>query len=251
MEVKLINYTSDALELLLGTKQTRLRGADPSTMSAEEKKDHFSYMLDTIKSSFEFVDYVFEISGVSKNCTHQLVRTRHASYQQEAGRALDLTGNGAVVPQGLTEEQSRKVMDAYADADAYYQELLAMGVARQDARAVLPSNLHTSIKAKYDLRCLSEMAKLRLCFRAQGEYQQVFRRMRELVIEVHPWAEPLLQVHCVALGTCAFPRWGKAECPVYDPRMDLDSFKQEVSAKFWGIKELVQANPVAHGGKAM
>src|ERR1700688_3670393 len=91
MKVKLIRVTPNALELLVGTKTTRMRGKSPGEMDEHELYDHFSYMLDTIRSPFEFVDYVFEISGVSKNFTHQLVRTRTGAYQQETSRPLEVT----------------------------------------------------------------------------------------------------------------------------------------------------------------
>jgi len=36
--------------------------------------------------------------------------------------------------------------------------------------------------------------------------------MVNAVVAIHPWAEPLLKVHCVKYGICAFPRYDK--CPV-------------------------------------
>lgn len=272
MKVSLISVTPNAWELLLGTKSTRMRGQDPSTMTEEEKWAHWEYMLDTIKSPFEFVDYIFEIEGVSKNFTHQFVRTRTGAYQQETSRALDMTGNETIMPDNLDEQQQRLFWDAVADADAHYQQLLAAGVQLQDARAILPSNMATKIKAKFNLRTLSETAKTRLCARTQGEYQKVFRAMRELVVTQHPWADPLLQVACAATGQCAFPRWGSAivgpsgsvqkdasiewagyhyQCPHYDSRMDLTQLKKEVRLKFWSAEEIAQANPVAKNGVSM
>ncbi|MFL9694685.1 FAD-dependent thymidylate synthase, partial [Aeromonas veronii] len=68
-----------------------MRGQDPATMTEAEKLDHWKYMLDTIRSPFEFVDFIFQIEGVSKNFTHQLVRTRTGAYQQETSRALEIS----------------------------------------------------------------------------------------------------------------------------------------------------------------
>lgn len=272
MKVTLKSFTQGALELLVGTKTTRMRGKSPEDMTPDELYDHFQYMLDTIKSPFEFVDYIFHIEGVSKNFTHQLVRTRTGAYQQETSRALEV---GQIVrpsafnhnPDGTLSSLGIIWDDAVADANASYQDLLANGAQLQDARALIPSNMETAIDAKFNLRTLSDMAKNRLCARTQGEYQEVFRAMRSLVLEVHPWAEPLLQVHCVATGTCAFPRWGSAvvahavfrghshapvfQCPHYDPRMDLTTAKAEYRVKFWSATEMAQANPIANGGKSM
>jgi flavin-dependent thymidylate synthase len=277
MKVVLKSYTQNALELLVGTKTTRMRGKSPEEMSNEELYDHFQYMLDTIKSPFEFVDFIFHIEGVSKNFTHQFVRTRTGAYQQETSRALEV--GEVITPENFEEggELFNLFQDGVADANAHYKKLIAAGAQLQDARAVIPSNMATVIDAKFNLRTLSDMAKLRLCARTQGEYQEVFRAMRKLVLDIYPWAAPLLEVHCVATGTCAFPRWGGApkdsdgkvfknmadamfnstaanigfQCPHYDPRMDLAQLKKEVRVKFWSREEIAQANPVASGGKSM
>jgi flavin-dependent thymidylate synthase len=279
MTVKLISYTPNALELLVGTKTTRIRGKTPGEMDEHELYDHFAYMLDTIKSPFEFVDYIFEIDGVSKNFTHQLVRTRTGAYQQESSRALEQNAYDTVWPEAfkfkIGDESgnplARLWCDALADAGANYKQLLAAGAELQDARAVLPSNMSTVIKAKFNLRTLSDMAKVRLCARTQGEYQTVFRDMREAVLAVHPWADPLLQVACVATGQCAFPRWGgfrkepklkdlfegrelenvKYQCPHFRPWMDLSKQKEELRVSFWSREEIAQANPVAKDGKSV
>jgi flavin-dependent thymidylate synthase len=268
MKVKLISVTPNALELLVGTKTTRMRGEQPEEMTEAELHDHFQYMLDTIKSPFEFVDYIFEITEVSKNFTHQFVRTRTGAYQQETSRALEVDAFATIEPEAFTKDDPmhRLFQDAISDAQANYRQLLAAGAELQDARAVLPSNMPTAIKAKFNLRTMSDMAKNRLCARTQGEYQRVYREMRRLVLEQHPWADPLLQVHCVATGTCAFPRWGSEvveakgpehdqtwvyRCPHYDHRMNLTRLKNEVRMKFWSREEIAQANPVAVNGKSM
>lgn len=282
MQVTLKSYTPNALELLVGTKTTRMRGKSPSEMTQDELYDHFQYMLDTIKSPFEFVDYIVHIEGVSKNFTHQLVRTRTGAYQQETSRALEVKAFDTVRPaafewpaiEGGAEDNPQRLLasmwdDAMADADANYKSLIEAGAELQDARAALPSNMPTVIDAKFNLRTLSDMAKVRLCARTQGEYQHVFREIRRLILEIHPWAAPLLDPHCVATGTCAFPRWGSKvvfdpidpaggmqkaahyQCPHYDKRMDLTEAKREYRVKFWSRDEIAQANPVAKDGKSM
>jgi flavin-dependent thymidylate synthase len=251
MKVKLISHTQNALELLVGTKTTRIRGKRPEDMTEAEMYDHFQYMLDTIRSPFDFVDYIFELNGVSKNMTHQLVRTRAGAYQQESSRAVEV--NEIVQPEAFDHDTNEQLFeiwhDAVADADAAYKELLTAGAAMQDARAILPSNFATNIKAKFTLRTLSDMAKVRLCVRTQGEYQDAFRLMREEVLKIHPWADPLLQVSCVATGQCAFPRFGRVSCKFYRPWMDLRNQQEELRKVFWAT-ERTTSNPVAKDGKS-
>lgn len=249
MKIKLVSVTPNAWELLLGTKSTRMRGQDVSLMSESEKLEHWKYMLNTIRSPFEFVDYIFELEGVSKNFTHQLVRTRTGAYQQETSRALDMSGNGTVMPDNFEgdEELQRLFFDAVADAQCSYNKLIDAGAQLQDARSILPSNMETKIMAKFNLRTLSDMATNRLCVRTQGEYQEAFRLMRALILAEHPWADSLLQPACVARGQCAFPRYGKESCTFWRPWMDLEAQKEELRIAFWS-SDLVQNNPVAENG---
>lgn len=255
MKVSLISYTPDALNLLLGTKNTRLsHDDDPATWSDEKRKEHLAYMLGTIKSSWEFVDYVFHIEGVTRAFTHQLVRTRTGSYAQEAMRVIDASDHEVARPPKV--DGNRAESEVWCRTVEFtmhgYSELLKMGVAPQDARGLLPTNITTSIKAKFNLRTLHETAKLRMCTRAQGEYQDVFREMRQRVIEVHPWAKDFLDVYCASHGTCAFPRYGKAECPLYKhvlPQEQLEAIREKVRAA--ADTERYEASPVAKDGKAM
>ena len=126
------------------------------------------------------------------------------------------------------------------------------GVPAQDARGVLPTATLTSIVAKFNLRTLHEMAKVRLCTRTQGEYQEAFREMRRRVIEVHPWVAEhrFIEVACVSDGICAFPRFGRTQCKFYAPWMDRDAEKAALHAVFWASEKQV-AVPVARDGKTM
>ncbi len=251
MKVTLISHTPDALNLLLRTKNTRLSNADdPATWSDERRAEHLAYMRDTIKSSWEFVDYTFNIEGVTRVFTHQLVRTRTGSYAQQSLRVVDASDFPIQLPESVAKAGVRAPwLEAETIVRGAYRELLAGGVPAQDARGLLPINVESDIIAKFNLRTLHDTAKLRLCTRTQGEYQDVFREMRRLVIEVHPWAEEFLEVHCVATGTCAFPRYGKVECPVYDPAMDNSAVRERARKVFWAVRH--EAAPVARDGKAM
>lgn len=216
MKVTLISHTPDALTLLLRTKNTRLGFAeDPATWTEEKRLEHLAYMKDTIKSSWEFVDYTFQIEGVTRAFTHQLVRTRSGSYAQESQRTVDVSDHDYLVPESLysmDDGVSQTYIGAMNNALGDYQTLIESGVHPQDARGVLPTNLHTSIVAKFSLRTLHEMAMVRLCTRTQGEYQRVFKAMKAAVEALHPWTEPFIRVACAQSGVCIFPRY--TECPI-------------------------------------
>lgn len=263
MKVTLISYTSDALELLLYTKNTRLQGEmslrDIKKQTEDWKMQHLSYMLDTIKSSWEFVDYVFEITGVSRAFTHQLVRTRNASYAQQAQRAVDVSGADYISPpmHKYDDQLLAKYEYAMEEAIGQYSILVEEGMERQDARGVIPTNVATNIIMKANLRTLHQMAEIRLCTKAQGEYQTVFRAMKAEVVKVHPWASEFIKVFCANHGTCCFPR--HTECPIQrytynapnhrtSHHITLNMIETEHD-KLVGENQS-EANPIAVGGRA-
>lgn len=255
MNVNLISHTPNALELLLGTKNTRLaHNEDVATWSPEKKAEHLAYMRDTIKSSWEFVDYVFEITNVTRSFTHQLVRTRTGAYAQESQRTVDVRDHQFMIPEAVAANSF--ALNGWMAIDkaikTFYARMVDSGIPVQDARDILPSAVCTSIKAKFDLRTLHEMAKVRLCSRTQGLYQDVFREMRAAVLAVHPWVgeHRFLEVACVSTGQCAFPRYGKKSCRFYRPWMDLTAQQEVLHSEFWSSAQQV-AVPVARDGKTM
>lgn len=241
MQVKLINYTQNALETLLYTKNTRLQAAatieDVKSWPEEKKLKELDYMLKTIQSSWEFVDYTFEITGVSRAFTHQFVRTRQGSYAQQSQRTVDMSeAFDFVMPASVnplddfsrSEDEINHLLhvetifnDFKDETERAYKELIKNNVAPQDARSILPTNTATNIIAKFDLRTLSDMAKKRLCTRTQGEYQEIFKAMKAAVVEVHPWAEKFIRVYCSAVGVCQFPNY--KECPIKPDIFNPDS----------------------------
>ena len=246
MKVKLISYTEQALELLIYTKEARLSGGntllDIKEWPEEKKLEHLAYMLKTIKGAFEFVDYTFEIIEVSRAFTHQLVRTRTASFQQESLRAVDARTAGYSGPRNAKYDKA-----AISSFEAY-GDLVDSGVPIQDARGILPIATHTGILMKANLRTLSTMAEHRLCTRTQGEYQEVFKRMKAEVIAIHPWAEPLLNAHCVQHGVCCFPNYDK--CPVQPFTIHYTEAKREKIKQRWSETDH-HSNPVAKDGRTM
>ncbi|MCK5026340.1 MAG: FAD-dependent thymidylate synthase, partial [Nanoarchaeota archaeon] len=240
-EVKIVNYTADALDLLIYTKSGRLATGttldEIKSWSYEVKMDHLDYMMDTIKSSFEFVDYVFEIKNVSRAFTHQLVRTRTASFQQQSQRTVDARDFTF-----LNIEDNPLYEIAAVNSLEIYGKLIDKGMPVQDARGILPTAIHTSIFMKANLRTLSQMAELRLCKRTAGEYQEVFKMMVDRVLLIHPWAEPLLKVFCIKYGICAFPRYYK--CPIRKYCHDPNEYRYLIEAA-WKKTDHI-ANPIAN-----
>ena len=219
MKVTLINYTPDALDTLIFTKSTRLTMhaglmEEIAAWPLEKKMAELEYMRNTIASSWEFIDFIFMIEGVSRAFTHQLVRHRvGVAFAQQAQRAVDMSGFEYITgPSISTPAQKGEYKAAMDDISNTYNKLLASGVNKQDARGVLPTNISTNICFKANLRTLSDMGLTRLCTKSQGEFQDVFRAIREEVMKVYPWTDGFIRVHCAKWGVCKFPTF--VGCPV-------------------------------------
>jgi flavin-dependent thymidylate synthase len=235
-KVSLISFTKDAEDLLIFSKNTRLKMEASSfenmkDMPEEEKKAQLEYVFGTISSSWEFVDYVFLIEGVTRAFTHQLVRHRvGTSFAQQTMRAVDMSG----FPYAATGDalDNDVYHDTMHEINRGYQKMINEGMHPQDARGVLPTNITTNILFKANLRTLSGIMNIRMCVKAQGEFQDVAREMRQRIIEVHPWAEKVLQVNCVQHLTCAFP--GYQECDIKNNLLpNLGDEEREIIKKHW------------------
>ncbi len=188
---------------LIFSKNTRLDMASPKhsleeiedAMSDKGIKEQVEYVSKTIPSSWEFIDYTFLVKDVSRAFTHQLVRTRVASFAQQTLRTVRLSDKtsyhkGASVEQ--SEEAERIFDDQVAAAFECYGRLLEKGVRIEDARGVLPIATKTNILVKMNLRTISEISLKRSSPRVQEEYRQFVRLLISAVKEVHPWAEAFL-----------------------------------------------------------
>ncbi len=199
MKVTLISTTPEAKELLIFTKSTRLT-MSPGLMDEirawpeEKKMAELEYMANTIPSSWEFVDYVFMIEGVSRAFTHQFVRSRQGSYAQQTMRVLNMGEYDYVYTDRVRNDiQARGIVDIVNENIRLgYNKLIELGLPAEDARGILPTNISTNIVAKFNLRAFVDLAKSRTGGRTQGEYQKVMNAMVDAVLAVHPWAEKFL-----------------------------------------------------------
>ena len=228
MNVTLINYTYRADDLLIFTKQTRLT-LSPSLLyeiemwPQERKLQELQYMAQTIPSSWEFVDYVFLVEGVSRAYTHQQVRTRAGSYAQQTMRVNNMAEFDYVFTERnqanpLAMKILRRVLDAIRSG---YTELIELGHPTEDARGILPTNIATNIVCKFNLRTMAELAKSRTGGRTQGEYITVVNAMVDCILNVHPWAEQFLFANHDRNYFEEIEAWAKAKLPDMAVRNEL------------------------------
>lgn len=91
----------------------------------------------------------FLFEGVSRACTHQLVRHRLASFSQESQRYVDLQKGAwnAVTPPKIGDRpEAQALMErTWEQLQEAYRALRAMGIRKEDARFLLPNATETRI----------------------------------------------------------------------------------------------------------
>ncbi len=139
------------------------------------------------ESIIEHASVTFEISGISRACSHQLVRHRIASYSQESQRYVDMSDPEFVVPPSVAANpEAVEVWDRFMEqVTGAYQQLRALGVRKEDARFVLPNATSTRIIVTMNFRSLRHLFRVRCERGAQWE-------IRSLALEM------LRQVHSLA-----------------------------------------------------
>lgn len=129
-------------------------------------------------SVFEHIYFTFKIEGISRACSHQLVRHRHCSFTQRSQRYCSEDGFEYVTPKSLGYSSFDEDME---DLQSWYGQYQALGVPNEDARYLLPNACATSLYLSCNLRELIHMANERLCTRAQWEIRDLVREMCKLV----------------------------------------------------------------------
>lgn len=138
----------------------------------------------------EHINFTFAISGISRACSHQLVRHRHASYSQKSQRYVKEGSFEYVTPNSVKETIDDFGYDAVEVYDYImskiresYQKLLSMGIPPEDARMVLPNACETSLTMTLNLREMIHLCNLRLCTHAQFEIQELVTLMRKEILD--------------------------------------------------------------------
>ena len=146
-------------------------------------------------SPFEHASFTFAIEGISRNCSHQIVRHRLASFSQQSQRYVRMKGEYVVPPYIYWhEELLLEFNHALEDADRAYNKLVE-GLMRygrtekeaiEDARYILPSACTTKMEVTMNVRELLHFFKQRCCKRAQWEIREVAKEMLKQCKEVSP-----------------------------------------------------------------
>jgi len=142
-----------------------------------------------LRTPFEMIYNVFLIEDVTRSFTHQMVRTRHASYVQESMRFI---GHKKVykVLVGSNILTNQTALDLYLESCTNdiitYEKLMDLGIAGEEARDKLPHGILTSLFIGIPLNSLQHMYAQRMCCQAQpGQWQTVMKKIRNELTRVY------------------------------------------------------------------
>lgn len=154
-------------------------------------------------SPIEHVSFTFAVEGISRACSHQLVRHRIASYSQKSQRYVDETSFEYIVPPSIANNPEAR--DLYTGVIKNMQESyrqLAEMVPREDARYILPNATETKLVLSFNARSLYNFFSQRLCLRAQWEIREMAELMLTEVLKVAPLLFSKAGPSCEVEGIC-------------------------------------------------
>ncbi len=133
-------------------------------------------------SVFEHIYFTFKIEGISRACSHQLVRHRMCSFTQRSQRYCNENDFGVVLPPSMDSDPAYfEYNDVLLDIKQGYINLTHLNVPKEDARYILPNACCTDLYLSCNLRELIHICNERLCSRAQWEIRELVKKMVELV----------------------------------------------------------------------
>jgi thymidylate synthase (FAD) len=172
-------------------------------------------------STTEHISFTFTIEGVSRALTHQLVRHRLASYNQQSQRYVKFFGNyNYIIPPTVKNNTAiaKKFDKMTTEIHNFYEEMLAAGVEAEDARYILPNASETKIIVTMNGRELLHFFTVRCCNRAQWEIKELAISMLKAVKKVAPVVFEKAGPNCLR-GPC--PE-GKFQCEAPPKASDFD-----------------------------
>lgn len=174
MKVTIKSYTHDPVNVCSEAAGTSY-GRDNTSykrLSTCVKNGHMSVL--------EHAVVTFKVEGISRACSHQLVRHRIASYVQKSQRytKVDDSDFYVVPPEVIDDAFTLKVFcEAMDDCRYAYKALLDSGVKPEDARFVLPEATKTDLTVTMNYRSFFNFLNLRLDKAAQWEIRDLAAAM--------------------------------------------------------------------------
>ncbi len=256
MNVTLLAHTPEPEKIAASAAKLCYSSSDIGSIRdnlTEEKTRNFIDMLVSVghESVMEHVSFTFGIEGISRACSHQLVRHRIASYSQKSQRYVNENEFEYITPPEIEQNIEAKkefesviyeITESYSRivnllTESHKEKFIADGMdeksalskarklANEDARFILPNACETKIVVTMNVRSLFNFFRHRCCNRAQWEIRAVANEMLKLCLQTAPNIFRYAGPSCVAEGKC--PE-GKMTCgKINEVREYFSNFKKQ------------------------
>lgn len=140
------------------------------------------------ESIIEHASVTFYITGISRACSHQIVRHRIASYSQESQRYVEMDQPEFVVPPAVaSDSEAKATWDEHVErSKETYRRLRGRGVRKEDCRFLLPNAATTRLVMTMNYRSLRHFFVVRCARDAQWEVREVALEMLRQIHAISP-----------------------------------------------------------------
>ena len=219
MNVKLLEHTPNPDKTVaLAARQCYYPGFVGDVDLVDFKKTDEELLNEVISkghtSVLEHASFTFAINGVSRACSHQLVRFRIASFSQQSQRYVKASQFEYITPESISTSdrtfvnsrgEITSILEMYEltmqTLQHVYNSLIAADIPAEDARFVLPNATETKLVMTMNARELLHFFHLRCCSRAQWEIRNLANVCLELVKPIAPLIFKKAGPSCIK-GSC-------------------------------------------------
>lgn len=207
MKVKLLSWSNN-IELAIITFINQTWGATTTLDGYREQEIAMMVEMalngETLPTVLEAIKFTFQIEGISRACSHQLVRTRIGSGFSQKGMCDVYYGDiDYVIPATIEAVgKTKEYLELMEKCSAFYRELFEAGVPFQDARFVIPQAATTTLVWTVDFLALKNFCSQRLQNFMQWEINTLARMIREEIRMVYPLCAEVLKPRCEITKTC-------------------------------------------------
>jgi len=193
MLVQLLTHTPDPQAVVAAAARLCYSSASIGDLLVLPREDQEKLLAKIVElghfSVLEHAVFTFGIEGISRACSHQLVRHRIASFSQQSQRYVSAKNRlDVILPPELEKDPLlRERYDTVIEnLHAAYRDLVEAGIAPEDARFLLPNAAATKLMVTMNARELHHFFELRCCRRAQWEIRALAKEMLRLARKAAP-----------------------------------------------------------------
>lgn len=145
---------------------------DLNKISEEKRERLFCNFLQErpISAVLESATFVFDITGIPRTMTHQIVRHRGMSFNQQSYRVSPAHHEHVRVPEGLDEKEQEDLKFLFDELRKKYVKLINDGFPTEQVRNILPMGTCTRITMTTRLSDLRGYIRARTLGIAQDEH---------------------------------------------------------------------------------